>query len=195
MKIFELLWGLKPGIVSAIAMSPDNSHFAAGNLTPATEVPIVLYDASSDVSDPIMSLGINGNFGGISQVVFQCPIAVDFLWFGHQICFDSWRPHILYASFRKDSRIYAWDLRSGLRNDAPYRVYGVSPPSSDHRTNQRIRFDVDAGGKLLATGSRVRRGSFYVMRRFHVFYRMAPFLFSICIVKRAPRNFITAIPK
>lgn len=41
----------------------------------------------------------------------------------------------------------------------PFRVYGPPPPPGEDRTNQRIRFDFDAGGKWLATGSRVRYGS------------------------------------
>lgn len=74
-----------------------------------------------------------------------------------QISLDPWRAHILYASFRQDSRVYAWDLRAGLGSDVPYCVYGDSPHRSDQRTNQRLRFDIDASGKLLGTGARVRR--------------------------------------
>jgi telomerase Cajal body protein 1 len=74
------------------------------------------------------------------------------------------KPHILYASFRREKGIYSWDLRGDP--GTPLRVFNraLSPigAAADGKTrkreptNQRMRFDIDLGGKFLGVGDQVR---------------------------------------
>ena len=95
--------------------------------------------------------------------------------------FNPARPYLLYASFRRLDAIYAWDLRgdvsrpveildassmstdtdvgagAGVGDAAP--IPGLPRPSATQKastkTNQRLRFDVDFGGRWLAAGDEV----------------------------------------
>jgi len=53
--------------------------------------------------------------------------------------------------------VYSWDIRSDV--DAPLEIFQVSSvlnAKSDVRTNQKMRFDVDIGGRFLSVGDQVR---------------------------------------
>ncbi|KAF4571068.1 hypothetical protein EYR36_008395 [Pleurotus pulmonarius] len=126
--------GIK-GIVSALAFtpySPEGSWFAAGSLSQSA-YNICLYDQSQgDV--PLLYLGAGSK--SVRAGVMQ-------------LAFNNAKPHLLYASFRRHSQIYAWDLRGGV--DEP--IYTLKPPEDrSPRTNQKLKFDIDASGKWLASG-------------------------------------------
>ena len=81
-----------------------------------------------------------------------------------QLHFDPVKPHILYASFRRQSAILSWDLRGDVEN--PLRVFdqALDAATSAHETataekstmtNQRLRFDVDLTGRCLSIGDQV----------------------------------------
>jgi WD40 repeat protein len=155
-----------PGIISSLAFSPysQTSFYAAGTLTP-TIGPIALYDASTD--EAVMYLGLGDSErskagGGVTQV---CPLtnlrhtpSSSLTVLGiQQLHFNPMKPHILYASFRRCSSIYAWDLRGGSTNGEPLYKYCFTESGSGGRkmSNQRLRFDVDIGGRWLGIGNQV----------------------------------------
>ncbi|KAF7424697.1 hypothetical protein PC9H_010008 [Pleurotus ostreatus] len=126
--------GIK-GIVSALAFtpySPEGSWFAAGSLSQSA-YNICLYDQSQgDV--PLLYLGAGSK--SVRAGVMQ-------------LAFNNAKPHLLYASFRRHSQIYVWDLRGGV--DEP--ICTLKPPEDmSPRTNQKLKFDLDASGKWLASG-------------------------------------------
>ena len=75
-----------------------------------------------------------------------------------QLHFNPMKPHMLYASFRRCGSIYAWDLRGGSTNGEPLYKYCFTESGSGGRkmSNQRLRFDVDIGGRWLGIGNQVR---------------------------------------
>ena len=77
------------------------------------------------------------------------------------------KPHMLYASFRRCGSIYAWDLRGGSADGEPLYKYrfvqsDLSGMQDEKMTNQRLRFDIDIGGRWLGIGNQVR--SFLIQR-------------------------------
>jgi len=53
--------------------------------------------------------------------------------------------------------VYSWDIRSDV--DMPLEIFQVSSVTkakSDVRTNQKMRFDIDIGGRFLSIGDQVR---------------------------------------
>jgi len=53
--------------------------------------------------------------------------------------------------------VYSWDIR--LNVDMPlemFQVSSVAKAKSDVRTNQKMRFDIDIGGRFLSIGDQVR---------------------------------------
>jgi len=53
--------------------------------------------------------------------------------------------------------VYSWDIR--LDVDTPLEIFqasGVAKAKSDVRTNQKMRFDIDIGGRFLSNGDQVR---------------------------------------
>ncbi|KDQ56127.1 hypothetical protein JAAARDRAFT_36912 [Jaapia argillacea MUCL 33604] len=146
--------GLK-GIISALAFYPsyELGYFAAGSLSPssATSSNIALFSESTG-EKAIGYLGLDGNGGGVRASVTQLQ-------------FNPAKPQLLYASFRRTGLIYAWDLRGNMsipiqqfrKNDDGRRE------TSD--TNQKMRFDVDIGGKWLAVGDQKGDISFFDLDR------------------------------
>lgn len=74
---------------------------------------------------------------------------------------------MLYAAFRRSPRLWAWDLRSPsipiyrLEQGAAERteIFESELIAPQHDlTNQRIRFDIDHGGRWIATGDQVSSG-------------------------------------
>lgn len=126
------------GIVSAIAFSTYNSTaddllFAAGSLTP---VPgnIALY---TDLKEEALMFIGGGPRAGVTQLQF-----------------NHYRPHLLYAAYRGSANgtLYSWDIRS--RVDVPLAVYDARPLSGeDGPRNQKLRFDLDIGGRYLGIGN------------------------------------------
>ena len=68
--------------------------------------------------------------------------------------FNPMKPHILYAAYRASGTgsIYSWDIRSNV--DVPIEIFH-SPGSRMRKTNQKLRFDVDLGGRMLGVGDQV----------------------------------------
>jgi len=54
----------------------------------------------------------------------------------------------MYAAFRRHGAIYSWDIRHWV--DRPLEIFQLQ--GHEGRTNQKLRFDVDLGGRWLATG-------------------------------------------
>ena len=69
-----------------------------------------------------------------------------------QLAFNPLQSHILYASFRRRDEIHSWDLRGSTMTPLETFRYGND---SRLETNQRMRFDIDLGGKLLGVGDQV----------------------------------------
>lgn len=148
--------GLK-GIVSALAFCPTGSYFAAGTLTPAscTATNIALYDESVRGGKQMLSVG------GIHQRE-SCGVV--------QLAFNPAQGHMLYAAFRRSPRLWAWDLRSPsipiyrLEQGAAERteIFESELIAPQHDlTNQRIRFDIDHGGRWIATGDQAGNVAIY----------------------------------
>ncbi|KAH7108389.1 WD40-repeat-containing domain protein [Auriculariales sp. MPI-PUGE-AT-0066] len=122
--------GMK-GIISSMAFSPDYSGlFAAGSFSSA----LWLF-AEGQGSDPVCQ--ISGSSTSVSQVKFN-PM----------------QPQILYASFRMETHILAWDTRNATIPVAKY-------VRSGNVTNQRLWFDIDPSGRWLASGSDTGTVGFY----------------------------------
>lgn len=68
--------------------------------------------------------------------------------------FNPVKPHILYAAYRASGTgsIYSWDIRSNV--DLPVEIFRT-PQSGIGKTNQKLRFDVDFGGRVLGVGDQV----------------------------------------
>ncbi|KNZ71949.1 Telomerase Cajal body protein 1 [Termitomyces sp. J132] len=137
--------GLK-GIISALAFIPSQGSdtYAAGSLYP-TPSNIALF-SSTQGPEPIMFVS-GGPSAGVTQIQFNILT-----------------PHLMYTAHRRHETIYAWDLRSHL--DAPLVAYKctaqVDVESGESkemkmrtRTNQKLKFDVDLGGRWLASGDHV----------------------------------------
>jgi len=77
----------------------------------------------------------------------------------YQLQFNPMKPHLLYAAYRGcgTGLVYSWDIRSDV--DTPLEIFQVSSVAkskSDVRTNQKMRFDIDIGGRFLSIGDQVR---------------------------------------
>ncbi|OBZ74690.1 Telomerase Cajal body protein 1 [Grifola frondosa] len=138
--------GLK-GIISALAFSADGASgiYAAGSLSPSSPSSsnVALFSESTG-EVPVMFLGAGGHTRGANFGV-RASVA--------QLMFNPMRPYLLYASFRRMGDIYSWDLRG----DVSYPAEIFSKDISEKRTvapptNQRLRFDIDAGGRWLGVG-------------------------------------------
>ncbi|KAF6762429.1 hypothetical protein DFP72DRAFT_558231 [Ephemerocybe angulata] len=133
--------GLK-GIVSALAFSAshsvsDDAIFAAGSLTPIPGNIALYSDAGGEA---LMFLG-GGPRAGVTQLQFNL-----------------YRPHMLYAGYRGNANglIYSWDIRS--RIDTPVAIYdgrpsGQSLDEPSPAPNQKLRFDMDIGGRYIGAGN------------------------------------------
>ena len=73
-----------------------------------------------------------------------------------QLRFNPTNPSILYASFRRSTNIYSWDLRGDT--SIPLQVFQASDLSLDEISNQKLMFDIDYAGKWLGVGDNVRLG-------------------------------------
>ena len=76
----------------------------------------------------------------------------------YQLQFNPMKPHLLYAAYRGcgTGLVYNWDIRSDV--DTPLEIFQVSSVAkaeSDVRTNQKMRFDIDIGGRFLSIGDQV----------------------------------------
>ncbi|KAF5393679.1 hypothetical protein D9757_000347 [Collybiopsis confluens] len=131
--------GLK-GIISALAFCPsyDSDVFAAGSLN-TNRSNIGLFSESQG-QFPMMFCG-----GGMNSAVMQLQ-------------FNPMQPHFLYASYRRDKRIFCWDIRTNV--DQPFKIFSPTISGEDiggegllqESSNQKHRFDIDVGGKWLAVG-------------------------------------------
>ncbi|RPD63475.1 hypothetical protein L227DRAFT_591942 [Lentinus tigrinus ALCF2SS1-6] len=142
--------GLK-GIISALAFTPDMSSdlYAAGSFSPsAPSSSNVAIFSESNGEVPVMFLGAEGQQAGAGYGV-RASVS--------QLMFNPARPYLLYASFRRMEPIYCWDLRGDITR--PVDIYTTHFPTAPvdgkvrrTSTNQRLRFDIDYGGKWLAVG-------------------------------------------
>ncbi|KAG5643660.1 hypothetical protein DXG03_000540 [Asterophora parasitica] len=119
--------GLK-GIISALAFVPaqGSDMYAAGSLSP-TSSNIAMFNETHG-AEPVMFVS-GGPPAGVTQISFNPA-----------------RPHIMYAAYRRHGPIYSWDLRANV--DGPMKIF----KSSHARTNQKLRFDIDLGGRWLGSG-------------------------------------------
>ncbi|KIP12211.1 hypothetical protein PHLGIDRAFT_371864 [Phlebiopsis gigantea 11061_1 CR5-6] len=130
--------GLK-GIISALAFSPDaaSGAYAAGSLrvsAPSSSNIAIFSESTGEV--PVMFVGDErvGGYGVRASV--------------SQLQFNPYRPYLLYASFRRHSTIYSWDIRG----DTTKTVQTFAREFESNGTNQRLRFDVDITGSWLGAG-------------------------------------------
>ncbi|EIM80740.1 WD40 repeat-like protein [Stereum hirsutum FP-91666 SS1] len=140
--------GLK-GILSALSFCPSGSFFAAGSLSPPSINGANIALFNEDDADNGKAVG----WIGFSDAAVRASVS--------QIAFHPYKPHILYASFRRHTSIYAWDLRGDTFT--PVQVFDRSACASatglataarkSEDTNQRLKFDVDIGGKWMSTGT------------------------------------------
>ncbi|EGN94812.1 hypothetical protein SERLA73DRAFT_187874 [Serpula lacrymans var. lacrymans S7.3] len=123
--------GLK-GIISSIAFSSSYDTYAAGSLSPSSSFAenIALFSEASN--EPVMYVGAD----------IRASVT--------QLMFNPTKPHMLYAAFRRQSSIYAWDLRGNT--STPLRLSNPSSSNKSGLTNQKIRFDVDLAGRRLGVG-------------------------------------------
>ncbi|KAG8959842.1 hypothetical protein FRC03_007420 [Tulasnella sp. 419] len=123
--------GMK-GIVSSISFSPDQ----ASGLYAASSLNGCISICSGTHDAEIVDM-LGGVKGPITQVQFHPA-----------------RSHILYAAARRQDIIQSWDLR-----------HTAVPVEEFHRsgrgTNQKIKFDIDYGGKWLASGDESGNVSFF----------------------------------
>ncbi|KAI0659486.1 WD40-repeat-containing domain protein [Cubamyces menziesii] len=140
--------GLK-GIISALSFAPDMSSglYAAGSLSPSAPSSSNIALFSEDTGEaPVMFVGAEGLQDGAGYGV-RASVS--------QLMFNPGRPYLLYASFRRMDSIFCWDLRADVSR--PIEVFGRKPlPISGKErkaaTNQRLRFDIDYGGRWLSVG-------------------------------------------
>ncbi|KAI0712713.1 WD40-repeat-containing domain protein [Cerioporus squamosus] len=142
--------GLK-GIISALAFAPDMSSdlYAAGSFSPSapSSSNIAIFSESSG-EVPVMFVGAEDQQVGAGYGV-RASVS--------QLMFNPARPYLLYASFRRVEPIYCWDLRGDVTR--PIDIFTTLSPTAPiggnvrrTSTNQRLRFDIDYGGKWLAVG-------------------------------------------
>ncbi|TFK81326.1 WD40 repeat-like protein [Polyporus arcularius HHB13444] len=142
--------GLK-GIVSTLAFAPDMSSdlYAAGSFSPSapSSSNIAIFSESTG-EVPVMFVGAEGQRVGAGYGV-RASVS--------QLMFNPARPYLLYASFRRVEPIYCWDLRGDVTR--PVEIFTTLSPTAPiggkvrkTSTNQRLRFDIDYGGKWLAVG-------------------------------------------
>ena len=77
----------------------------------------------------------------------------------YQLQFNPMKPHLLYAAYRGcgTGLVYSWDIRSDVNTPLEiFQVSSVAKAKSDVRTNQKMRFDIDIGGRFLSIGDQVR---------------------------------------
>ncbi|KAI8996250.1 WD40-repeat-containing domain protein [Trametes punicea] len=140
--------GLK-GIISALAFCPDMSSgmYAAGSLSPSSPSSSNIAIFSEETGEvPIMFVGAEGSK---HEVGYGARASVS------QLMFNPARPYLLYASFRRMASIYCWDLRADVSRAVEVLNREGLPISGNERqaaTNQRLRFDIDYGGRWLSTG-------------------------------------------
>ncbi|KAH8092214.1 WD40-repeat-containing domain protein [Cristinia sonorae] len=136
--------GLK-GIISTISFASDISSgvYAAGSLNPSPTMSsnIALFSETTGET-PLMFVGDERDEGfGIRASAMQ-------------VMFNPVQPYLLYASFRRHGILYCWDVRGDV--GVPVRRMsiqkGVSHARGRESTNQKLRFDIDLSGKLLAIG-------------------------------------------
>ncbi|KAH9886664.1 WD40-repeat-containing domain protein [Cubamyces lactineus] len=141
--------GLK-GIISALSFAPDMSSalYAAGSLSPSAPSSSNIALFSEDTGEvPVMFVGAEGSQNGAGYGV-RASVS--------QLMFNPGRPYLLYASFRRMDSIFCWDLRADVSR--PIEIFGRKPQpiSGKERkaaTNQRLRFDIDYGGRWLSVGN------------------------------------------
>ncbi|KAG6863718.1 hypothetical protein C0993_010546, partial [Termitomyces sp. T159_Od127] len=138
--------GLK-GIISALAFVPSHTSdlYAAGSLSP-TPSNTALF--SSTQPEPVMFVS-GAPRAGVTQV--SAGVTSQAKLIRPKIQFNPAAPHLMYTAHRRHATIYAWDLRTHL--DAPLAAYTLTHAAL---TNQKIKFDVDLGGRWLASGDHVR---------------------------------------
>jgi hypothetical protein len=160
------------GIISALAFSPsyspDECFYAAGSFTP-TDSNIAMFSDAKE--GPIMYVG-GGPRAGVTQVRCHPGSFMDIIDTQIQLQFNPVKPHLLYAAYRGcgTGLVYSWDIRSDV--DTPLEIFQVSrvaKAESDVRTNQKMRFDIDIGGRYLSIGDQVHD------------YRKRPEIFLIAI--------------
>ncbi|KAF7303533.1 hypothetical protein MIND_00582500 [Mycena indigotica] len=127
--------GLK-GIVSALAFHPSSELFVAGSLSAVTGNIALFSEEDEGHTGPVMFLG-GGPAAGVTQLHFT-PLY----------------PNTLYASFRRNPMVYAWDIRAN--GAVPCDIYSKTASSNvvkeKRTTNQRRWFDIDIGGRYLGVG-------------------------------------------
>ena len=137
----HLTRSLTLGIISALAFNPDFSGtYAAGTFSSSTH-PIALFDPDIG-ANPTMLLG-GVRTGGITQIIFHPT-----------------RQHVVYAASRRSGFIQEWDLRNPLM---VMNELKRADEESSEGTNQRMRMDVDIGGRWLAAGNEVRSSYWRVL--------------------------------
>ncbi|KZT03232.1 uncharacterized protein LAESUDRAFT_705126 [Laetiporus sulphureus 93-53] len=155
--------GLK-GIISALAFSRDAASgiYAAGSLNPSTpSSPNIALFSEATGETPVMFVGTESHSHGPSTGI-RASVT--------QLMFNPSRPYLLYASFRRHDAIYAWDLRSDV--SMPVNIFlkdsftgsmdtGGKEVNDAVPTNQKLRFDIDIGGQILAAGDQRGRISIF----------------------------------
>ncbi|KAI0350547.1 hypothetical protein OH77DRAFT_1430888 [Trametes cingulata] len=140
--------GLK-GIISALAFAPDMSSglYVAGSLSPSSPTSSNIAIFSEDAGEaPVMFVGAEDGRHGASHGV-RASVS--------QLMFNPARPYLLYASFRRMDSIFCWDLRADVGEPVEIFSRAAVPISGKGRraaTNQRLRFDIDYGGRWLSVG-------------------------------------------
>lgn len=89
-----------------------------------------------------------------------------------QLKFNPTNPSILYASFRRSSKIYSWDIRGDT--SVPLQIFQVSDPAPGGISNQKLMFDIDYAGRWLGAGDHVRR----VVTLKHAYFH-----YSLCFIR------------
>ncbi|EIW56334.1 uncharacterized protein TRAVEDRAFT_170197 [Trametes versicolor FP-101664 SS1] len=140
--------GLK-GIISALSFAPDMSSglYAAGTLSPSSPTSSNIAIFSEDTGEaPVMFLGADDPQRGAGYGV-RASVS--------QLMFNPARPYLMYASFRRMDTIFCWDLRADVGRPLAKYTTAPRPISGKERraaTNQRLRFDIDYGGRWLSVG-------------------------------------------
>ncbi|THH33366.1 hypothetical protein EUX98_g830 [Antrodiella citrinella] len=129
--------------------------YAAGSLnpSPAMSSNVALFSEATGET-PLMFVGDDRDNGfGVRASAMQ-------------VMFNPARPYLLYASFRRHDAIYCWDVRGDV--GVPVQKL-VQPTNESHMqtgrgcdsTNQKLRFDIDLGGRFLSVGDHVGTISFF----------------------------------
>ncbi|KAI0633149.1 WD40-repeat-containing domain protein [Trametes polyzona] len=140
--------GLK-GIISALSFAPDMSSglYAAGTLSPSSPSGSNIAIFSEDAGEaPVMFLGAEDRQHGANYGV-RASVS--------QLMFNPARPYLLYAAFRRMDTIFCWDLRADVSQPLATYEKAPRPINGNERraaTNQRLRFDIDYGGRWLSVG-------------------------------------------